>query len=456
MASIADSASGGTSGGLILTRSAHLRVITLLVFYFTQGFPIGLFAYAIPAWMAANGANTVQVAAVVGASSLPWSLKLMNGFLIDRYTFLPMGRRRVWIIGAQSLLVLTLLAGALLSPAPVNVALLSAIAFCANVAVTFQDVGIDSLAIDIMPEDERAKAGGIMGGAQLLGMSATMAGGGYLLEWSGITLCLTVGAVIPALVMLFGVILREREGERRLPWSKGQAHPYNLNVHVAAWWPLLKNGGKAIVVPLSLCLLPVLVVRSLPSGAFESFHPVMFQERAGWSATDYSNFSSLQSLASGLFAMLIGGPLVAKIGAQRSLFVALVGGALLLLAMALLPQHWGDTRFLIAILVPMDLLAMVYFVCGITLAMRMCDPRVAATQFTIYMAIANFGRPLGASLAAATAGAGHPQWMYGSIAGLWLAVAVVVALVRYPAENSAQHVVAHELPQGEALPPKID
>jgi PAT family beta-lactamase induction signal transducer AmpG len=452
MASIA----ADTSSGLILTKSPPLRLVTLLVFYFTQGFPIGLFVYAIPAWMAANGANTVQVAAVVGTASLPWSLKLMNGFLIDRYTFLPMGRRRVWIIGAQSLLVLSLLIGALLSPAPVDVAMLSAIAFCANVAVTFQDVGIDSLAIDIMPEDERAKAGGIMGGAQLLGMSATMAGGGYLLDWSGITLCLVLGAVIPAAVMLFGVALREREGERRLPWSAGQSHPHNLNLQVAAWWPLLKSGTKAIAVPLSLCLLPVLLVRSLPSGAFESFHPVMVQERAGWSATDYSNFSSLQSLASGLFAMLIGGPLVARVGAQRSLFIALVGGAAFLLAMALLPERWSETGFLLAMWVPLDLFAMVYFVCGITLAMRLCDPRVAATQFTIYMALGNFGRPLGASLAAATAGAGHPQLMYGSIAALWLAVAVLVALVRYPAENRAQHVVAHELPQGEALPPKID
>lgn len=456
MASIGAGASGGATNGLILTQSAGLRIVTLLVFYFTQGFPIGLFVYAIPAWMAANGATTEQVAAVVGTASLPWSLKLMNGFLIDRYTFLPMGRRRVWIIGAQSLLVLSLLVGALLSPAPVDVAMLSAIAFCANVAVTFQDVGIDSLAVDIMPEDERAKAGGIMGGAQLLGMSATMAGGGYLLDRSGITLCLVLGAVIPAAVMLFGVMLREREGERRLPWTAGAAHPHNLNLHVAAWWPLLKNGAKAIAVPLSLCLLPVLVVRSLPSGAFESFHPVMFQERAGWSATDYSNFSSIDSLASGLFAMFIGGPLVAKFGAQRSLFVALAGGAVFLLVMALLPQRWSETWFLIPVLVPISLFGMIYFVAAITLSMRMCDPRVAATQFTIYMAIGNFGRPLGASLAAATAGAGYEEAMYFAIAGLWLAVALLVALVRYPAENRTQHELAHDLPQGEALPPKID
>lgn len=453
---MASRAATGTPQGLILTQSPLLRIITLLVFYFTQGFPIGLFVYAIPAWMAANGADTTQVAAVVGMASLPWSLKLVNGFIIDRYTFLPMGRRRVWIIGAQSLLVLALLAGAVLAPLPLDVTLLSALAFCANVAVTFQDVGIDSLAVDIMPEDERAKAGGIMGGAQLLGMSASMAGGGYLLDWSGITLCLAVGAVIPAAVMLFGVVVREREGERRLPWSSGETHPRNLVVQVEAWWPLLKASARAMVMPLSLCLIPILLVRSLHSGAFESFHPVMFQDRAGWSATDYSNFSSVQSLASGVFAMVIGGPLVAWLGAQRSLMLALAGGGAVILAMALLPDLWGKAWFLMTTQVSIDLFAMIYFICGITLSMRMCDLKVAATQFTVFMALGNFGRPLGASLAAATAGAGHPVLMYLALAALWGLMLVLLFFVRFPHENRAQHVVAHDLPQGEGLAPRMD
>jgi PAT family beta-lactamase induction signal transducer AmpG len=69
---------------LILTQSRHLRLLTLLLFYFTQGFPIGLFYFAIPGWMGASGGTTAQIAAVVGAASLAWSLKLVNGFVIDR------------------------------------------------------------------------------------------------------------------------------------------------------------------------------------------------------------------------------------------------------------------------------------------------------------------------------------------------------------------------------------
>lgn len=424
--------------GLILTRSARLRLLTVAIFYFTQGFPVGLFNFAIPAWMAGNGATTAQVAAMVATSSLPWTLKLMNGFIIDRYTYLPMGRRRVWIVGAQSLLALALLGGALLAPLPTDVALLSAIGFCANIAVTFQDVGIDSLLIDIMPEDERARAAGVMSGAQVFGISAATAGGGWLLATSGIGLCLTVAAIIPGAVALYAVLMREREGERRLPWTRGQAHPHNMGVQVEAWWPLMKASARAMLLPLSLVMLPLLLVRAMPSGAFESYHPVMFQQVAGWSATDYSNFSSLQKMISGIFSLTLGGVLVARLGAKRALVAAMLGCAAIQLGMAAAPALWSETRFLVAVFITYELVTMIVFIAAVTLAMRLCQPAVAATQFSLYMGIANFGRPLGASLAAGTAGEGHPQAMYVTLAVIWIAVALFISRFRFPQGDVAE------------------
>jgi PAT family beta-lactamase induction signal transducer AmpG len=55
--------------------------------------PLGLFWFAIPAWVAANGASAADVGYVLGLTALPWTLKLVNGFIMDRYTFLAIGRR---------------------------------------------------------------------------------------------------------------------------------------------------------------------------------------------------------------------------------------------------------------------------------------------------------------------------------------------------------------------------
>ena len=436
---------------LILTRSPALRLLTLLLFYFTQGFPIGLFFYAVPAWMAANGAGTGEIAAVVGTATLPWSLKLINGFLIDRYTYLPMGRRRSWIIAAQGLIVLVLLAGAALSPVHSDVFLLSAIGFAANAAVTFQDVGIDSLAVDIMAENERAKASGIMFGAQVLGTAAATALGGAMLEAYGFAACMMVSAVVPATVMLYGMAIREREGEKRLPWSAGQSHPHNLAVHTAAWVPLLKNGFRAVIAPLSLALLPILLLRALPAGGHEAFHPILATRTAGWSLSDYTNVVSTAQLVAGLIGLTVGGWAVDRIGAQRSLVIVMVIGMAGFTAMGLAQDYWANDAVLLAYFFGIDIFGIFLSIAAIPIAMRMCSPAVAATQFTIYMAVANFGRPLGASLAAVTAGAGNPALMYWLFAASWVIPVVILLLVRFPGENRAYHDTAEVLPQGEGL-----
>jgi MFS transporter, PAT family, beta-lactamase induction signal transducer AmpG len=441
---------------LILTRSPALRLLTLLLFYFTQGFPIGLFFYAVPSWMAAHGESTVAIAAVVSAASLPWTLKLVNGFLIDRYTFLPMGRRRIWIIGAQSIIVLVLLAGALVSPAHGDVFLLSAFGFTANMAVTFQDVGIDSLAVDIMAENERAKAAGIMFGAQTLGISAATALGGALLEAYGFAVCMVIAAIVPALVMLYGMLIREREGERRLPWSAGAAHPANLAIHVAAWLPLLRNAIRAIVTPLGIALLPILLFNAVSSGAHEAFHPVLAKEFGGWSLSDYTNTISTAQLIVGLLGLIVGGWAVDAIGAQRSLVIIMAIQIAMAVAMALSSRHWSNDLVLMAYFFGGEFIATFVSIALIPIAMRMCSPVVAATQFTVYMALSNLGRPIGASLAAATAGAGDPVRMYWAIAAVFAALVVALLVIRFPAEDRARHALAETLPQGEGLAPARD
>ena len=444
------------TNGLVLEHNRSLRLLTLLLFYFTQGFPVGVFFYAIPGWMSANGASTAQVAAVVGASALPWSLKLVNGFLIDRYTFLPMGRRRIWIIGAQALLVASFITGAILMPTAAEVFMLSALGFCANVAVTFQDVGIDSLAVDIMPEDERAKAAGIMFGAQLLGISAATALGGYLLQDFGIGVGLVGLALIPGLVMTYGMIIRERDGERRLPWTQGASHPDNVAIQVEAWKPLVVNALKAIVLPMSLILLPILLIRSLPAGAFEAFHPELFTQRAGWQISEYTNLISTSALISGIVGLVIGGWLVDKIGSRRAIVVFVTPAALLLTAFGFAEPYWAESRLLIAFQITIDLLGLFFMIALIPICMRMCSPAVAATQFTIYMAVGNFGRPLGSAMAGFCVEAGMPQLIYWISAAGFAFVVLIAALVAFPEEKKAAASTAGALPQGDGLTPKLD
>ena len=421
---------------MILEQNAKLRLLTVFLFYFTQGVPVGLFFYAIPAWLAANGASTAAIAGVVSASILPWTLKFVLGFLMDRYTYLPMGRRRIWIIGAQTTIVAMLLIAAILSPGSSELWLLSILGFLANAGTAFQDVSIDGLAVDIMPQDERVKATGIMFGAQVLGISATTFVGGQLIAIYGTAAGYLAAAMVVTSVLIFGILVREREGEGRFPWSGGEAHHRNMAVQIEAWPPLLVNSAKAMLAPLSIVALAIFLVRTLPSGVAEAYHPVLATGIGGWGQAEYTNTISTAQFVVGIFAMTIGGWLGTKLGAQRAGLIMCVLICLFALGFGLSRDYWSNPVLLTLYFWQVEFFATMMAVAFIPIAMRLCDPRVAATQFTLYMAASNVGRPLGNSLAAGTDAMGSPHLMYFVLAGVFAVLSLIMWRVRFPMRAS--------------------
>ncbi|HEY9218979.1 MAG TPA: MFS transporter [Phenylobacterium sp.] len=406
-----------------LTENPALRLATVFVFYIFQGVPMGMFYFGVPAFMAGEGASPLEIAGVVSAFSLPWTLKLVNGFFMDRYTFLPMGRRRAWLIGAQSVMVVGLLVGAALAPGARDVALLSALAFAISAATTFQDVSIDSLVVDIMDEADQAKAGGIMFGAQIFGMSGATAASGFLLQHYGSGAAFAAAALFLSAGVAFAVLLRERPGERRLPWTAGQAHPRNLEIKIGAWLPLLKQSLKAIFSPASLLILPFLLVRSVPSGANDVFNPLLSAKYAGWTASQFTGVASVAQLGAGLIGLTLGGVLTARLGSRRMLTILFAVLAAQYAFAAFVRASWGEGWIVYEVLWATETIGILVAVAMIPLAMQVCNPAVAATQFTIYMAVANFGRPIGAWIAALTL-EGDPRRLYYTIAAIMAAAAV--------------------------------
>ncbi len=199
----------------ILAESRRLRLSTLFILYVAQGVPLGLFWFAIPSWMAANGASAADVGYVLGLTTLPWTLKLVNGFIMDRYTFLAMGRRRIWIIGAQTVMIALLAGCALVGPGVKDIFLLGMAGFVVNMATTFQDVAVDGMAVDIMEEEERARASGMMFGGQSIGIASATALSGLAIARLGPSAAYLLSASFIGAITLYMLLLTERAGERR-------------------------------------------------------------------------------------------------------------------------------------------------------------------------------------------------------------------------------------------------
>ena len=121
-------------------------------------------------------------------------------------------------------------------------------------------------------------------------------------------------------------------------------------------------------------------------------------------------------------------------------------------------DYWSNATLLIAYFWQIEFLAVMLTVAFIPIAMRLCDPRVAATQFTLYMAASNVGRPIGNSVAGATDEMGAPYLMYFIVAGVFAAVSLILWFARFPTKApEAVKIIEESEPVVAGEPaPKID
>lgn len=414
--------------------SRPLRLLTILMLYVAQGIPIGLFDFAIPAWMATNGATGGEIGYVVGMAGLPWSLKFVNGFLMDRFTFLAMGRRRSWLIGAQAAMVAALLISALLSPSPRDAVLLGAIALVVNAAVVFQDVAADALAVDVVRGKDEGLVGGLMSGGQALGIAISASAASLVIFLFGPSAAYLACAAIMACVMAYLIWIRERQGERRLPWTFGQAATAVHEVQHTAWKPLVRGAFRHLVRPNSLIWIGALFLKGTIYGIMTVAVPLIAANYAGWNEARLGATNGTAQLLAAIVTITAGGWLTAKLGAKPFQLVTLALFAGGLLAYLSILDSWGLEVVMTGFVLGWTV---IYFVMGApqaTITMMFCDPKTGATQFSIYMACYNQGISFAGFTFAYMQGFGGVAAVLMILVGILTLAGVLIASIRLPSE----------------------
>ncbi|RIV89255.1 MFS transporter [Aurantiacibacter zhengii] len=432
-------------GRLILAQSGSLRLFTLFILYVAQGVPIGLFWFAIPAWMATNGADASDIGYVLGLTALPWTLKLVNGFIMDRYTFLPMGRRRAWIAGAQCVMIALLIACAVMRPDVDDILLLGIAGFVVNMATTFQDVAVDGLAVDIMEEEERARASGMMFGGQSIGIAMATGLTGVAIANFGPSAAYALAACFIALITAHILLLRERDGERRLPWSEGRTHPRNAEIHLGAWWPIITNTAKSLLLPVSLLWLPILLVRGFHMGMFTAITPVLGAGEVGWDEAAITGAVGTAQLVAGILGLSLGGWVGDRFGAKK----ATIGYFIIFMALSTLmlaaQSIWSDPSLYYVFVFGWVVFDILLTVAALPISMRLCHPSVAATQFTLYMACSNFGISIGAWVFGLSGSLGGLPGMFIIVLGLHGIGLLLMLVVKFPRRAGAPREIVAEV-----------
>ncbi len=381
-----------------LDDSKWLRLISLAFLYAGQGLPIGIYQVALPAYMASLDMSAAEIGGFIAFVFIPWSCKLIAGPIMDKFSFPAMGRRRPWILMAQSGLLLSFLALCFLNPEPASQYwLLAALGFVSNIFGALQDVAVDGMAIDLLREDERAQGNAFMYGGQMTGISLAGATSSWALMNSGLILAAALMALSVFLILLIPLCLRERPGERILPWTQGIAAHRSLSFIEASWRSILVRIFQALLLPMSILLVLIEALNRMTSGLLVALSPVLTVQELGWLQLDYSNWVAMTGVIAAIMGVILG-PLIDRIGSLRILKWIVLFRLLSFLVMAFLENSWGRFYLFESFMLINAIATQIVTVALIALFMRLCLQRVAASQFAVYMALANFTYSMGSGL----------------------------------------------------------
>ena len=424
---------------LILADSRKLRFFSFLVFYLAQGLPFGLVVIALPAYLAERGWQVAAITSFVAISQLPWSFKLLAGPLMDRYSLLAMGRRRPWVILAQLALLLTGIAFALMPAALDDAALLTVLCFLLMAFAAMQDVAVDGMAMDVLPVPEQGRANGFMALGQVLGNAGATFLCALLLKSYGLS---GVGALLIigfGLITAWSIAVRERAGEKLLPWTAGAATPRSLQLQADSLVQIAINLAKVVLLPTSLVIMIGTFVFLVAHSFWLTLAPIVVVQQLGFASTEFSTWTSIATLLAGLAGLGVGAYIDRK-GVKLFYLVFLLLYAVLAVAVGALAGSWESSGFLLFVLFAQTFLYQGAFVCFIAAHMGLCWLKVAATQFALYMAWVNLGRSLGPKLLSSL----QPSMDYAQMFFVVGSLLVVAAAVLWWADTTRhqQRVVA--------------
>lgn len=342
------------------------RMLAAFVMGFSSGLPLLLTGSVLQAWMKEEGVDlgTIGLFALIG---LPYTLKFLWAPLLDRYSPIPLGRRRGWLLSIQIILALAIAGLGLTQPAisPLSVAVVALL-------VTFfsasQDIVIDAYRRESLADEEQGFGASLYVSGYRVGMLLASGGGLILADYIPFSQVYYLMAVMMLIGIVTTLLAREPVSDPEAP----------------------KTLRDAVILPFKqyfsrehawLILAFILLYKMGDAMASQMTTP--FYLDVGYSKSEIGTVVKLFGFWAVIGGGLLGGLLIMRLGTYKALWIFGILQAASTGCFALLVQTGPMIEALAAVIAFENLSSGMGTAAYIAFMAALTDKRFTATQYAL-------------------------------------------------------------------------
>jgi PAT family beta-lactamase induction signal transducer AmpG len=359
--------------------SRRSRYTLFALVYFAEGAILSYFTALNALYLLRFQVSLAQIGMMGTIALIPFVLKIFLGILSDRVNLFGLGHRKPYMVLGILLQAVCLLIVPLINPGT-HFWLFALLGFTLMSGQALYDTCTDGLALDTTQPEEEGTVQGIMVGGRALGVVLISATIGLIAQnasWAAAFITLAALTLLP-LPFVFRVAEAPRLSALRFNWHAFSAFkrgPIIALGLLGALYSLVINGANQIVNPFLQSAFTISI------------------STAGFITTVWG--------AGVVLGGLTGGRLVDRLGRQKAVQAAAFMCMAAVLLLAFIPSKIAAWPLVFLFGLAFGYFETVYF----AISMHVTDPRIAASMFSILMAVANIGTGIGLALSGSLAGA---------------------------------------------------